>query len=563
MILTDAKLLEIIVKKPNKKLLEWGSEQRKIARRHIYGVGLADSLPKIEGFERDFIAKLRLKYALSNKDLFARLEKPIEKIFTARGGATYYNLGDKLTPRVAEKEGRVRNGLSSKKWIENYWKPHMMDDPMGMIFMEINAASKVYPTYKSVDCVFDYMLDGTGFEYIIFKVENEEKARLNLKNEEQVFRVVDDAFDRYVIWNGKTDEGSALTNVEGETYVNYFRDVPAIVNGFLINPDGEGFLSLYDKVFDLAENHMVQMSIKITHNFQHGFPKYYEMADDCIECHGTGKINGKKHEICGGSGKRLMTRPSDVKLMEYPTKDTPGIRGAPGGYIEPSKVYWEIVSNELAELEQKVNQTIWGSKVTSKLKKGMGLSSAPNGTSTATEVMDNRQPEIERLHAICDAAQARDKFILDHIIQIEFKQPNYVQKGGCSKTYGRRFLIEEPDALLERYTNGRKEGLSPVILYGMYEQYIESKYQSDNVSLSMHKKLMKVEPFMHNTLSELKLNGATPEEIRRKQYYGEWLVSVNGDWLIVCSVEEAITAFDKYVTAKPLPVVEKEKEKVA
>lgn len=546
MILDDELLLKILEENPNKKLIEVGRERRKTAQLHMHGVGLDEHLTLIEGFEKPFVRELRVKYAQSNKDLFARLSKPVDKVFTARGGITYYNMDKEAAARDLEEN--VINGLTCKQWIEQYWKVHMLDDPMGFIFIEVDKDMRPYPTYKSVGNVYDYSINGHSLDYVIWKLDSSQKKALNLENEEVIFRVVDDVADNLVRLKDKQIEV-----LEQHSFPNYFLQVPAIMNGFIPCPDGMGFVSLFDPVFPLADSHLVQMSVKITHMFLHGFPKYWEFADDCIECQGSGKVNGKTHSECKGTGKKIMTRVSDVKLLEYPDKETPSPAPNVAGYVEPSKIFWDISRYELAELEQKMTQTVWGSKSTTKLQKGMGLSAAPNGTVTATEVMDNRQPEVESLHPISNAAEKRHKFIMDMLIQVKIN-PSYVQSGGCSCNYGRRFLIEEPDALLNRYVEARKNGISPTVLSGMYEQYLESRYQSDNISLSLHKKLMKVEPFLHYTLPELKQAGATPEDIRKKQYYSEWLNTQNADFLIISSTSALLSSFERFCSSKPLPV---------
>lgn len=552
--LSNADIKEIIEKNPNKELVQFGRSQRARARLHLYGVGMDSYLTSIEGFEKPFMHALRLKFAPPNKDMFARVDKPIDKVFTARGGSSYYNLGPEGNQQAADLEASVRNGIPVKKWLEDYWEPHIKDDPMGVIFIEVDRTGRAYPTYKCIDNIYDYHPDGTGFEYIVFDIGNAEKLRMGLVKEDKVWRVVDDRADRIIKFDGQD-----IVEVPSQTYTNWFYDVPARVIGFVANPDGDGYVSFYDPAFDLADQYLLKQSIKLTSDFMHAFPKYWEFGDDCVDCGGTGLIKGKKHAECKGTGKKLMTRPSDIKILSYPDKETPNIAPQVAGYVEPSKTFWEIATADLGILEQKITTTIWGSKNTQKLEPGKGLKGAPNGQVTATEIMDNRAPECDALHLIANAAEGMDKFIMDHLIMKNLQQTSYIRKGGCSKNYGRRWLIEEPDALLDRYSAAREKGLSPGILYGMYEQYLEAKYQGDGVSLNLHKKLVKVEPFMHLTLEEVKALG-DPEEVRRKQWYGEWLASMDGDRLIMSSVKELQTLFTAFCATKPLGMPELDKQ---
>lgn len=554
--LSDAQLVKILETNPNKHLVQHGVKQHTKARLHLYGKGLEEYVTPIEGFEKPFMQQLRLKYGMTNVDVFARLLKPIGKVFTARGGSCYYNLGADGNTKAAILEHSVRKGMSAKKWVEMVWTPHSIDDPMGLIFIEVAPNGKSYPTYKASTTVFDYMSDGgTGLEYVIFEVNNiHDKSMMNVPKDKKLYRVVDDLSDRMVIW-----EDNKVRDVAGQNYVNHFGAVPARFCGFIKDPETEGaVVSMLHYIFNLADAHLLEAGIKITTMLKHGFQKYWEYGDDCIVCKGSGKLKAAVCSACAGVGKQIVIKPGQDKIVEWPTKDGGGlVRGNPGGYIEPSKTAYDILTQEMAMLEDKMNRTLWGSKVTQKLAPGMGLSAAPNGTVTATEVMDNRQPEADSMHRISDAAESADKFIMDHLITKNLGVTNYLRRGGCSKNYGRRYLIEEPDALLERYIKARSEGVSPAILYGMYEQYLESKYQSDGISLALHKKLMKVEPFMHYTISELKDLGATREDIRKKQYYGEWLTSVDGDQLLRAPVKDLLSLLDSFVSSKPLPVEEK------
>jgi hypothetical protein len=553
-------LLDILVKRPNKKLIDFGRDQRKRVRMHMYGIGMEEHLTMIKGFERPWLKQVRTKYVQSNKDLFARLMKPITKVFTARGGSSYYNLSGNENEMAATFDSNIFPGISTKKWLEMHWKTRMIDDPMGLLFMEIDSAGNTYPTYKSIEDIVEYKLSEGRVEYVVFSVDNQTKKALGVENEAAVYRVVDDMFDKIVVVKDTT----TIFEIPGQTFLNYFGYVPAMTNSYVPNPDGDGFVTPFYWVLDLADQYLLKISIRITHEFLHGFPKYFEYADDCLECLGSGKIRGKNCTHCKGTGKKIMTAVSDVKLLEWPTEKGGGlIKGAPGGYIEPSKIFWEIASNGLLELEERINKTLWGSHTSTKLKPGVGLSAGPNGIVTATEVIDNKQPEIDALNEISDAAEKRDKFIVDSVVTIKMNKRGYSAGGGCSKTYGRRFLMEEPDALLLRYTDARKQGVSPMILFGLYEQYIEARYQSDGVSLSLHKKMMKVEPFMHYTLAELKLNGATPEDIRRKIFYGEWLAQISNNNLILASISQLQAQFEAFVSTKPLPVEEEKEVKPA
>jgi hypothetical protein len=310
MTLTDEQLLDIIERRPNKHLIEFGEQQHTRARLHIHGEGMEEHLTEIKGFEKPAFRQLRAEFAQTNKDVFARLQKPAQKVYSARGGVTYYNLNENDGAAEAI-DKKIRKGMSIKKWSKDHWFPHYLDDPMGITFMEVDKYMNVYPTYKCITTIYDYQFDGTGFEYIVFKVSNEEKKARKIKENEACFRVVDDAADRMVkiIWDAPDESGKKKGKVEVlDSFINFFYDVPAVVNSTIANPGGEGFISMYHFAYDLADQFLLKMSIKISHEFRHAFAKYWEFGDDCTTCKSSGRVGGKQCPDCLGSGTKIMLK---------------------------------------------------------------------------------------------------------------------------------------------------------------------------------------------------------------------------------------------------------------
>ena len=96
-----------------------------------------------------------------------------------------------------------KDGLSIRKWIENKWKTHFLDDPDGLIFIELPTEPqddeiRPYPTYKSIQTIYDYDIEGSAVEYVVFKVSSKDKIEAGLTKEDTVYRIVDDAFDYWV-----------------------------------------------------------------------------------------------------------------------------------------------------------------------------------------------------------------------------------------------------------------------------------------------------------------------------------------------------------------------------
>ncbi len=540
MILTITDIKDIVLNNPGKKRVQEGVEYSKKLRRHIYGDGLNTHITRIDGFEKDEIRALRAKYARSNKDLFSRLSRPIDKVFSARGGSIYYNLSESQEKQARVYSQDIRNGYSIRKWIEMFWKPHTLDDPFGLIFMELlptpqailakqQGKSFTYPTYKSISNIYDYLPKGNRLEYVIFKVSAAEKKGVGLEDNRIIFRVVDDAFDYYV-----EQVNQDVRVLQQFTFPNYFGEVPAIVNSDFINPENElYFLSLYDDIVELAEDYLLDGSIKRTHKFMHGFPKYSEFVDDCPACGGTSFVGAEPCKSCGGTGKKMMTKVSDAKMLPWPGKEDPIILPTQvAGYVSPDGTYFELTNAELQSLEDAMSVTLWGTQ--SRLKT-QGMSTAIDGTAkTATEIMDEIKPQSDRLHPVSEMAETRHKFILDLMIRVTVS-PNYP---GSSVSYGRRYMLEGPDALWEKYSEARNDGSPQSVLDDLLQEFYEAKYITDPVGLAICNKIMYVEPFVHNTIDEIKDWPISAFERMRKAYFLDWYSTKSDAEILVSTLEE-------------------------
>jgi len=547
MILTPEQITSIIKNNPNKSLVTACKQYNNKMRVHFYGTN-QDSYSQLEtinGFEKPTLRELRVKWAKSNKDLMNRIARPIDKVFSARGGSLYYNLPEAEDKRARAYSMDVKSGYSIKDWLQNFWKTHYLDDPGGMIFNEIatpeqaqllkaRGKSITYPTYKSIQSVYDYLPNGANLEYVIFTVDQKEKALNGLKPEDIIYRVVDDSFDYFVRW-----ESDKATILQDFSFPNLFMKVPAILNSDIPNPNVEGMMiSLFDEILELADNFLLYGSIKLTHDFMHAFPKYWEYADNCVKCNGTGHFEANQCPDCKGTGKNLMTKVSDMKLLSYPQdKDSPVVTPNVAGYVEPSEIYQQIAEGKIKLLEDLMTFTIWGSAPQEKTQ-GMATTGTASGstgqTKTATEIMNDIKPQSDRLSPISESAEKRHKFILDSVVMININQ-NYQ---GASVNYGKRYMIESPDTLWEKYSDARIKGAAYSVLDDLLLEYYEAKYNSDPIKLAIQTKLMKVEPFVHYTASQLQPLNATPEDYAAKLYFGEWLSTLNEAMILSFSTEE-------------------------
>ena len=287
------------------------------------------------------------------------------------------------------------------------------------------------------------------------------------------------------------------------------------------------------------------------------YPKYWEYADDCNTCGGLKEVNGQKCDTCKGTGKKIMINPGDVKLINHPDdKQDPLITPNVAGFVDFPTAFFDYATAELQSLENIAHITLWGSQTA---VKAQGPATQQNAPDTATQVMIDQQPEIDRLHIISDMAEKRHKFIMDHIIQLTLDS----SYKGASVNYGRRYMMETADQIWERYAKARKEGAAISLMDDLLMEYIETKYNGDPVGKEIQERLFRIEPFVHYTVMDVQKLGLPPDDYNKKLFFGEWLATLNEAMLLSFSVDELKQQLEDYVDKKNIPAPAPDPKKAA
>jgi hypothetical protein len=179
--------------------------------------------------------------------------------------------------------------------------------------------------------------------------------------------------------------------------------------------------------------------------------------------------------------------------------------------------------------EIKIEDTIWG---THRLRQG--------SNETATGRYIDVQPVINKLNDYTDNAEwihnELSKFVLVWCANNSETEYRY------HRSYGRGFIIESPDVLLERYEKAREKQSNWTILDKLLKEYILSKYKSDPVMMNKMVKKAMVEPFVHLSIDVVN-NIFGTEEAQRKEMFGDfWEQADKGR-----NVQELKSDFNNYV----------------
>lgn len=453
---------------------------------------LINRIEKIESAER---AVSRKKYSKNVVDMMARVMNPRSAVFNAFGGSVRNRMKSKRLDNFTTVLSKFKGQKSLKKYLSENLFRWMDSDPNSVIFMEYKGDEDIYPTYKSINDIRNYESDGQLLHYIIF-----EPKEVNTGNEVfRMWRVVDGKTD----WRIK-QRGMDFTVIEEFTFEHPFGIVPAVITSDIQVTGSEKRITPIFDIVPLSEDYARDKSIKTIYKFQNGFPRHWRYEKECRACSGTGKT-GEDHSACnacGGEGHLRKNDITDVDIIPVPLdNEDPLIAPHVAGFVSPDLDTWSKMSEELIETEDTAFNTMWGTK---RVKKG--------GNETATGRFIDVQPIMIKLDDFTDNAEwIHNK--LAHLVE------NWLN--GAPKdefdffiSYGRRFIIESPDAILERYTAAREKGDNSTILDKLLDEYILSNYRNNPIMISEMQKKRLVEPYVHQDIDQVNTIFGTEEANR-------------------------------------------------
>lgn len=535
MILKKKDIREILKENPNKSLLDRVGSYTSRLIMHMTGKGVEEYIKQLPHFEDADMYKIRRDYAISNKAMFSRIHRPIDKVYSARGGSIDHNLPEAQDKQLREVLGDVEYGYNLRKWMGIFYREAYHYDPMGVILMEIGDDGNAYPTYRSALDVFDYSLNGRDLDYLILKHDTRIEQNNGEKKTIHTYRVIDDAFDYLIEW-----DGTSYKTVANQTFPNYFGKVPAKIISDIYSPVCGYYISPDDDIIELADQYLREGSVFVTHKNLFMFPIRWMYAGECNKCNGVGQVDGYDCTDCNGTGKKVKFSPRDTLALPFPKNAEQQIV-APNvaGYVNPSTEGVDLMTSSLDMLYEACYNTMWGVETKQR----------PDGNTdvqkTAYEVINKDQSKIDRLNSFSDAAESMETFITNAIASIKFQNHK-----GSSIAYGRRYIMDTPDTLWDKYQKAMQAKSPSSELDVLLDDYHVSKYQADSMKLQIQRVITKVTPYIHNTIQEVKNMGLPDVDYARKLYCDEWLKTLLPIDLINKSIKELNSLLTTYATER-------------
>lgn len=491
----------------------------------VHGIGVTEWIKKIEGLENEEKVNLRKRLAKSNKSMWGDVLRFTDKIFIATGGSReYFFKNKKKSNEFREILGNITEGLSLRKWLENYWLDKIAVDPNGVFLIE-NNGKDAYPTYKSISVIADYQADGQDLDYIIFEPEKVEDQNYEL------LRVYDDESDRTYKKTG--DELEVI-----KSYPNTFKKVPGVIISDIVDPLSGLKASSISKELDDADEYLRLNTVFTLMKYHHGFPFFWMYMTACPVCKGTTMVGGKECHACNGTGLSTKKDVSDITYIKPPEdKEQPLVAPNLAGYVVPPIESIQWLRTELDSIKSDIKFSHWGTVL--ELDKS-------TIEKTATEVTINAQPIQDRLNKYSDSEEIVEKKLTD-FLGVFYYPDNYIR---CSINNGRNYIIKNHELLLREYVELRNNRSGETALNDKLKQYYESLFQNDVTNLVIRLKLIEVEPLVHYSVDEV-VGMQIPESIKKtKVLYNEWLSTLDKEYLFSSNVEELRNSLNTYVESK-------------
>lgn len=525
----------------NESLKTWVSEARersKVLKALVNGKDYSDVLiNEIEKLESKDRAKARKKYSKDVRDMFNRVFKNRYNVFEAVGGSEFIkSSSDNLKTGLEI----LLNSFKGNKSIEHYLSEYAFNlwdvEPNGLIFMEYitTPEKKIYPTFKSINDIRLYQSNGQILDFVLF----EPKTIIESGKMYKLWRYVDSNVDISI----KQTE-TVYTPYPEKSFEHVFKQVPAVIISDQQEVGTELRISPVDQVSELAKDYCRDKSVLTIYKFLNGFPIHWKYVQQCRKCTGTGKTGNDKCTVCDGSGRLGRSDVTDVVQVTPPKGDDPVLAPDIAGYINPSIEVWDKYNEDQKRMEELIYHTVWGTI------------EATGKSETATGRFIDTQPVTNELSKYSRNIEFLHNQLVRFVIKFLTPAENAIT---YHKSYGKRFIIESPDTILEKYTTSKKNGDPSTILDRIMNEYIVSKYKSDPLMLSVQLKKMEVEPYVHWDLVTVSTTFGA-EEAGKKIMFQEWWGTADYSM----DVKQLKDEFEKYTKENKQRFVKSEPSPVA
>jgi hypothetical protein len=414
--------------------------------------------------------------------------------------------------------------------LKTFWSKDLYNvDPNGLVFLEYKEDIEAYPTYKSIDTIRYYKADGQRVEFVIFEPK---QVKIN-EQTINVWRIVDAEKDYTFL-----EQGGTFTYSEEKSFEHPFGSCPALVCSDIYVLGKLERLAPIDDIKETEQEFIRDRSIKTIYKFLNGFSTPYRPKMICPECHGTGKNGDAKCPGCDGKGTVLDKDVTDEIIIpiDLTSENPTPLPSNFAGFISPDIEIWNKYDEEARNMDDEMFECVWGTR------------ESEAKDQTAMSVVLNTQPMISRLNVWSDVAEFMEWQLTEWIANWAMPLKNKEERISVI-TYGRNYIIQPPEFLLEKYQNAKEKGDSSLILDKMLGEYITSKYKNDPETLRVEITRKQLELYVHLTIEQT-LNVYGQVEAQRKGLFSDWWETKTSEQVLKESIETLEKDRDDWIQAQ-------------
>lgn len=537
MSLSLAEISEIIKGRIPSKI-HYAREMATKVNMHVTGQGSKEFLIKLDDYENDAQKSLREKLLKSNKALMSYLLRPLDKIFTAKGGSISYNVSEAEKVQIKESELLVVGHLGIKKHLKKSVKDKYVIDPNTILFFDVDKEETPIELMIDSFSQVDYSIKGNNIEWFIFKNGIVKKDIFfpdidqYVKTSIQTYRYIDKDVDLLIekVGDNVVQVGEPITRND---------NLPGIFLGDEMCPNKGVYKSLLWDIVEEADEFLRDTSVQNVHKLAHNYPIYWWYANDCIRCEGEGVIKVEKSPdvyeetvcpSCGGDGRHKRKNASDNIILKVPTNDEPVLAPNIAGVVQPNTEWIEKMMKMEEIAIRKMYKSLWGDVKESSGKR-----------ETATGRIIDAQPSVDRLRDHSDTFSKIHKHYIDMIGYFTISK-----KVNSSVFYGTRYILETSDDITKLMIEASNAGVPDSIIIDLSCRYYDSEYQNDDIELLKRKKLAQIEPFPTVKASEI-IQTQNSDFINKKLLFPEFSRSIGSGDLLTKTVEELKEQFKIFI----------------
>ena len=501
---------------------------------------------KIEKIESSSRAAARKKYVRDIRSLFERILSKRSNVFESSGGSEEVKITSEAQRQAfIDRMNNFKGNKSVKQYLSEVYLDLWDKDPNGLLFLEYKANDagdgfKLYPTYKATKDLRFYQAEGQSVDVVVFEpIPDKDNSGAKL------WRLVDAYQDWCIRQNGESY--TDVTEGPHRTFEHPFGYVPAVV----LSPHqvvGEELrLSGIHPVVEDAKDYCQLKSMETIYTYQKAAPIHWRLKAKNRVDTGLNKTGNGDSQTSDPQGLTETADVTDIVTLPIPGPNDPKIAPDIAGYISPDLDFLEYMDKRLLTQEQTMYDTIWG---TTNVRQ-----ENTQQDRTATEVVVDVQPITNKLNETATVVEWVHNFIGLLVSNFTILTKTDKNEKVFHISYGRRFIIESPDVVLQRYQEARAKGDPSVVLDKLLEEFIVSKYKTDPYMQEVLLKKFVLEPYVHWDINTVNSIFGREEALRKVAFEAFWKEKADTTQDVDTIREHLNTYTDEYISSKPAPPV--------